>query len=297
MRTKIYPAPAAPSTKIDGGDLAARLGLHRAGRGWRGDCPLCGYRGSLALDVRGNQHLIWCSNCADRAGLARLLRAEGVPHVPPPAERLPRAAPDATARIARAAAIWRGAEPIEPGSPAAKYLENRRISHAMNSAALRWRPDVPHPAGGRRIALLAAVTAPDGSFAGVQRVFVKPDGRKADIEPAKASLGVVAGGACRLADPEGGALVIGEGVETSAAAGAILGLPAWSAISAGNLGRSLILPPAIRSVVIAVDHDMAGQAAAREAWRRWTREGRHVRLATPRKAGSDFADLAMGGVR
>ncbi|MGC8525250.1 MAG: DUF7146 domain-containing protein [Acidibrevibacterium sp.] len=53
-------------------------------------------------------------------------------------------------------------------------------------------------AAGRRIALLAAVPGGDGSFAGLQRVLLKPDGTKADIEPVKASLGVIAGGAARL---------------------------------------------------------------------------------------------------
>lgn len=83
-------------------------------------------------------------------------------------------------------------------------------------------------------------------------------------------------------------------IESAAAAGLLLGMPAWSAISAGNMARTLILPAEIRSVTIAVDADEPGERAAREAWRRWTRAGLRVRLATPKEAGSNFADIAMG---
>ena len=282
-----YHRLAPPATEI-----ASRLGLHRAGRGWRGDCPICQYKQSLALDVKDGRPVIWCASCQDSAGLAVALRAAAGGSLPAdrPA-RLPRLdRADRAARIERAAAIWDGASPIEQDTPAAKYLKLRRISHVMRSPALRWRADVPHPSGGRRIALIAAITGADGTFAGIQRVFLKPDGSKADIEPVKASLGVIAGGACRL-QPASLELVIGEGIESSAAAGAILGVPAWSAISAGNMARSLMLPASIRSVVIAADNDPAGLRAAEAAWRRWRAEGRSVRIVKPNQKDGDFNDL------
>ena len=292
--TNSYHPPLPTATEI-----AQRLGLHRAGRGWRGDCPICQYKQSLALDVRDGRPLLWCASCQDSAGLATVLRQAaggGVLPSPRPA-RLPRLdRADAAARLERARAIWDGAEEIEADTPAGKYLEMRRIAHVASSPALRWRRDTPHPSGGRRIALLARIDAPDGKFSGLQRVFLKPDGSKADIEPAKASIGVIAGGACRLQECSE-ELVIAEGVETAAAAAALLNLPSWSAVSAGNLARSLALPASVRSVVIAVDNDAPGQAAARDAWRRWKSEGRAVRFATPKKDGADFADIVMGGVR
>ncbi len=289
-----YHRPAPPAIEI-----ASRLGLRRSRPGeWRGQCPVCSYPGAGVLTERQGRALLWCSSCADKAGLAAALRAAAGGALPAPRpERLPRwQRADRAARIERAAAIWRGAEEIEDGTPAALYLERRRISHVIRSPALRWRADTPHPSGGRRIALLAAVTAPDGAFAAIQRIFLKPDGTKADCEPVKASIGVIAGGAVRLQE-RGAELVVAEGIETAAAAGLLLGLPSWSAISAGNMARSLMLPASVLSVVIAVDNDAPGQAAAREAWRRWTREGRQVRFATPRGNGRDFADIAMGGVR
>jgi putative DNA primase/helicase len=48
-------------------------------------------------------------------------------------------------------------------------------------------------------------------------------------------------------------LVIGEGIETAASAGLLMGTPAWAAISAGNMAKGLVLPPEVRRVVIAAD--------------------------------------------
>ncbi len=274
-------------------EIAQKLGLRRSRPGeWRGTCPSCSYAGAAVLTEKSGKPLLWCSSCADRAGLAAILRAAG--GSTPPAdrpERLPRLdRADAAARLARAEAIWRGGEAIEEDTPAGRYLARRCISHVANSPALRWRSDTPHPAGGRRIALLAAITGEDGEFSAIQRIFLDRDGRKADCSPVKASIGTVAGGACRL-QPASSELVIGEGIESSAAAGALLGLPSWSAISAGNLARSLILPASIRSVVIAADNDPAGLRAAEAAWRRWRAEGRSVRILKPNQKDGDFNDL------
>jgi hypothetical protein len=93
--------------------------------------------------------------------------------------------------------------------------------------------------------------------------------------------------------------VIGEGIETSASAGLLLGLPAWAAVSAGNLATGLVLPTSVRRIIIASDHDPAGQEAARAAWQRWRAEGHAVRIAVPDEPRQDFNDLlrqqASGG--
>ncbi len=288
MRNYPYPPNLAPASQI-----AATLGLRRSRPGeWRGTCPACGYAGAAVLDERHGRPLLWCASCQNSAALAAALRAAAGGSLPSPRPaRIPRLErADRAARIERARAIWSGAERIEQETPAAKYLELRRISHVMGSAALRWRSDTPHPSGGRHLALIAAITGADGDFIGIQRIFLDRDGNKANIEPVKASLGVIAGGAVRLQDCST-ELVVAEGVETAAAAGVLLKMPSWSAISCGNMARSLALPASVRSVVIAVDNDAPGQAAAREAWRRWTRAGRAVRFFKPIAVGADAADI------
>jgi putative DNA primase/helicase len=105
------------------------------------------------------------------------------------------------------------------------------------------------------------------------------------------------GGAVRLC-PVSPEIVIGEGIESSASAGLLLGLPAWAALSATNLERGLVLPAAVRSIIIGADHDFMtrrgrrpGQEAAAIAAGRWRREGRRAHIATPDKPGLDFNDL------
>jgi phage/plasmid primase-like uncharacterized protein len=142
--------------------------------------------------------------------------------------------------------------------------------------------------------MIALVQDVAGDPIGVHRTYLRRDGSgKADIEPPKASLGPVWGGAIRLdhATPE---LVIGEGIETSASAGRLLRLPAWAALSAGNLANGLVLPVDVRAVVIAADPDEPGERAARAAALRWQREGRGVRIARPNIAGRDFNDIIRG---
>jgi len=109
------------------------------------------------------------------------------------------------------------------------------------------------------------------------------------------------GGAARLGEVGAdGAVAIGEGVESSLSAGRLIGLPAWAAISASNLASGLVLPPEVRAVVIATDHDpldkkgrRPGQSAARVAAARWQAEGRRVRIALPDREGIDFNDVLV----
>jgi putative DNA primase/helicase len=292
-------------------ELALRFGLHRVGREWRGRCPCCFYRESFVLtDVKHGGVVAWCASCQDRAAIAATLReVQGngdagncVAHHPADerAERDRQA--NAERKRERALSLWNGAGPCAE-MPAARYLRSRGLDHLVACSELRYRADCPHPSSTRertiRIpALIARVADADGKFAALQRTFLKRDGSgKADIEPARASLGPIWGGAVRLAPLQdvlaAGELVVGEGIETSACAGLLLGLPAWAAISAGNLAKGLALPPDIRRVVIAADPDAPGEDAARSAWFRWRAEGRAVRVATPHTPSHDFNDVLL----
>ena len=120
---------------------------------------------------------------------------------------------------------------------------------------------------------------------------------KADVEPTKASLGPVWGAAIRLHphDPDR-PLVIGEGIETAASAGIMLQSPAWSAISAGNLGGGLVLPREVRDIIVAADTDDEGES--REPIRRHgagSAKVAAVRIARPRRG--DWNDALLEELR
>ncbi len=275
-------------------DIAMRLGLKRYPHSWRGRCPVCDYKGAtFAVRAgRGNRPSLYCANGCSRDDLDRALQAVFAGNWQPP-ER-PDAESEAEVRERKQAAalrIWNGADPVRV-TAAELYLRHRHLEHVIGSAALRYRRDVPHPEAGRTPAMIALVHAIDDRPLGIHRTYVAPDGRKANVEPAKASLGPIWGGAIRL-DPVARELVIGEGIETSASAGKLLGLPAWAAISAGNLARGLVLAPEVRSIIIAADTDPPGERAARDAALRWSREGRKVRIARPDRENCDFNDIVL----
>lgn len=140
-------------------------------------------------------------------------------------------------------------------------------------------------------ALIALVQDTAGQPVAIHRTYLSRTGERANVEPPKASLGPIWSGAVRL-DPIAAELplLIGEGIESAASAGRLMRLPAWAAISAGNLAKGLVLPPEASRVVIAADPDPAGRTAARDAWLRWHGEGRAVQIATP-DGSSDFNDL------
>lgn len=179
------------------------------------------------------------------------------------------------------------------GTLAERYLARRGVPWLAQCEHVRFRTDCPHPSGARLPALVCLVLDGDGSIAAVHRTYLAPDGSKAAVEPVKASLGSFAGGAIRL-HPACTEMVVGEGLETTASAATILGLPGWAAVACGNLAVNLRLPDLVRSVTIAVDHDRAGQRAAGKAVARWRAEGRTVRVATPDRPGADFNDILMG---
>lgn len=275
-------------------DVAARLNLHRVPgrREWRGDCPLCAYDGAFILCERAGRPIGWCASCQDREGIACLLRADVPVLAPPNAD--PDKAQKRQRAMDRAIALWNGSA-VALRTLADAYLTARGLPGLASSAALRFRLDTPHPSGGKLPALVALVQDMAGEPVAIHRTFLTRDGRKASVEPVKATLGPCRGGAIRL-DPVAPELVIGEGIESSASAGRILGLSAWAACSAGNLARGLVLPAVVRSVVIAADADEPGERAAREAALRWSCEGRRVRIATPNIAGTDFNDLLIARI-
>jgi phage/plasmid primase-like uncharacterized protein len=288
-------------------ELAARLGLHRVGREWRGACPACGYAEAFALTNGNHGAIWWCASCGDQNAIARAL---GGPQIGAVVQAHQKDARDIARRQERAAGLLCGAEPAARSPAAVAYLDGRGLGHLAQCSELFYRADCPHPSGTfdrpvRLPAIIAVVRDVSGKFIAIHRTFIRHDGSgKADIEPPRASLGPVCGGAVRLTPLEdvlaAGELVIGEGIETAASAGLLLGLPAWGALTAGNLASGIVLPQAIRRVVIAADRDAAdqhgrrtGQDAARAAWFRLRREGRAVRIAMPDPGRGDFNDVLL----
>ncbi len=191
----------------------------------------------------------------------------------------------------RLVGFWFHCEPVAR-TPAATYLERRGIGWLVQHADVRFRPECSHPTGARLPAMIWCVKDAAGSVCCLHRTYLTMDGSKANVNPTKATWGPFAGGAVRL-HPACHEMVVGEGIETTASAATILGVPGWAGIACGNLRSRLALPDTVRSVTIAVDHDAPGLRAARGAAARWRKEGRKVQFALPDRVGRDFNDLLL----
>jgi hypothetical protein len=147
------------------------------------------------------------------------------------------------------------------------------------------------PSGTWWPAMVATVRNGRGKVVAVHRTWLTHYSyppTKAPIEPNKMSLGPARGGAVHLA-AAGPKLVIAEGIETTASAMALLQLPGWAALFAGNMAN-VVLPKLVREVVIAADNDAAGiKAAIKAAWC-FQSQGRLVEILKPSAVG-DFNDL------
>ncbi len=167
---------------------------------------------------------------------------------------------EADKRAGQAARLWHEAQPIG-GTLAEAYLRGRGITCDLPDT-LRYSPTCWHSSSQRLPAMVAAVQGCD--LPALHRTYLRADGSgKAEVDPPKAMLGAVAGGAVRLtAGP--GPLVVAEGIETalSLACGLLSGhAQIWAALSTSGI-RGLRLPARPGRLTIAADGDEPGRAAA-----------------------------------
>ena len=190
--------------------------------------------------------------------------------------------------------VWEATRPLA-GTIAERYLLARGAGHVAVAPSLRFSPALTHPqAPGRFPCLVAGVQDVHGGFLAVHRIYLDRAGAgKANVDPVKASLGSTAGGAVRLAEPSGGPLLVGEGIESTAAAMVLFDLPGFAAIGTGGL-TAIELPEHVRDVVIAADKDFdgAGQLAAAALAERLQAEGREVEIQLPPFIG-DWNDVLL----
>jgi DNA primase len=221
-------------------------------------------------------------------------------------ERDEREAAELAVKVAQASAIWKSAVPIS-ATPAETYLHSRGID-PLRLLANSWPPTLRYAANamdpGKKplAALLMAVGSRAGTFKGVQRVFLRPDGRavlKADGDKLKLSLGDIRCHSAKFSavpHPQG-RWGIAEGGENALAAQQLFQIPVEAGISSGNM-QNVVPPDWARHVTIFADHDGAGFIAAQACRQRYlaipTIET--VCVLAANKPGADAADLLTQGI-
>ncbi len=195
-------------------------------------------------------------------------------------------------RLERARRIWDEGRPVE-ATTAQRYLAKRAVAdRAALSKALRFHPSMTSLEDRlRRPALLSAITDAKGALQGVEITLLSPHGAaKAALATPRRVVGRMMGGAIRLAEAEE-SLLVGEGMESTASASAALNLPGWALLSAHNLAR-FIPPVQLKRLVVALDRDATGRAAAARLHRR-LRSSLAIDWAPPPSGFNDWNDWAI----
>lgn len=255
---------------------------------------------SLSIGIGNNGRLLL--KCFAGCSFERIMTAMGSPRVGR-FDAAPSAAPsddedlDRRRRIDFARSIWNSSFPIT-GPPVEKYKRGRTIIEkyfrsrgitieAPLTLRVRW---TKHPTGPMLPTLIGAVVNEADGIVAIHRTFLDDNGKKTKLEPSKAALGPIKGGAVRLA-VAGERLVFCEGIETGLSVLQATGLPVWVALGTSNL-INIELPNVAREIIIAADGDRPGECAAKQAGHRFVREGRRVRIAKAER-GRDFNDYLM----
>jgi hypothetical protein len=268
-------------------------------------CPACSHlrrkkhSRCLSITVHDDRAMFFCHHCEIRGVVFR----DGASKISPAQVKQRQAEADALLhadaerRVGLARRIWQQTVPA-PETPVETYLRFRgygsEIPPTLRYARLR------HPGTGQACHdVMVAAVGHDEMPVAIHRTYLAAGGhgkaKFGDLD-IKLCLGPIAGQPIRLdavadvADAVYDTLAIGEGVETTLVALEVLGLPAWAAISAGNLPK-LQIPDYVKTVTIVADHDEAGITKAREAKTLWVSQGRTVRLILPRDPGSDLNDM------
>jgi len=180
-----------------------------------------------------------------------------------PRPSAPTGSPEAARRL------FAMAKPV-PGTLGDTYLRNRGIADLRDCTALRFHPRCFYRGGGDDPAdsvrdawpaLIAAVTAPDGTITGTHRTWLDPStGNKAPVSTPRRAMGSLLGNGVRFRRASD-VLTAGEGLETMLSLKQVLPtMPMVAALSANHLA-ALELPPTLRRLYLARDDDPAGRRA------------------------------------
>jgi putative DNA primase/helicase len=265
-------------------DLGIRLRQDRPGE-HRAPCPECGRAkhrprdNALAVKLEPDGGATWvCHRCLWAGGLPASGRERRRERPSPPMVtplREPEPEPY-TAELARE--IWRGSVDLcagAAGGVAMRYLRERRGLSWWDADRLRWHSRCPWE-GGSRGAIVAPVNdAATGLVTGVWRILPQLAG---PVE--RRGLGPTKGNASRLCWAAGPLLAVAEGVEDALAYHELSGVPAWAALSAGNMAV-LALPARFAEVHVVADTDATGREHAARLVRRLRAEGRKAQMIEP----------------
>jgi hypothetical protein len=142
---------------------------------------------------------------------------------------------------------------------------------------------------------MAGVRDPQGAVSAVEITYLGPGGlRAAGLRLVRKTVGLIPPGSAVRLDPPCSDLLVAEGVFTALSARRRFDLPAWALLSTSNL-RSWRPPPGVRSVLIAADRGLDGEASASVLDKALRALGIRTRIVLPPAPAGDWNEADMAG--
>lgn len=266
-------------------------------------CPICqAGKDRFRFDDKEGRGTYFCAQCGSGDGFDLLMKTQGKSFAEIAKELEPHIGNAKVTPIQQSqnhspaiAKIVGNCQVVEAGDHVSAYLKNRGLTLKTNT--VRLAKNQPYFRD-RKVfkhydAMVARITDATGSRNGLHITYLQ-DGQKAPVIPNRKILKAVESlnGSFILLGPIEPIMCIGEGIETTLAGMDIYECSGLATMNA-TLMQSVILPEAVKSVVILADNDASftGQAAAYSLARRLVNEGRTVSVEVPEIRNSDFADL------
>lgn len=202
--------------------------------------------------------------------------------------------PDAPIRRRTAERLWSQGISTGPTGLVARHLRRRGVRWSVDLHDLLEHPAAPISAyrtrGATLRALMTRISNADGNTAGVELTYLDAAARQAvHLAVSRKTVGCVPSGAAVRLRPSQERMLVAEGVITTLSAMRWFNMPGWALLSAGNLA-AWTPPPDVRSVVIAADRGLAGEAAARRLKHRLAALALAVEMRLPPPGCGDWND-------
>jgi putative DNA primase/helicase len=263
-----------------------------------GPCPACGGEDRFRFDDRLQLGCYFCSQCGSGDGFTLIGKLTGFPFHEL-AERVrtmlghsndyegSAKSDEEAIQRQKMKTVWGGSGAPLPVGPIATYLETR-VGCLWPSQELR------EASYGQFSVMVARIRDYTGQRAvNLHLTFLTPDGRKADITPAKRVMrGKLPDGCAIRLGPEKAVMGVAEGIETAISAAIMFDMPVWACVN-GTLLSKWIPPAKAEHVTIFGDHDanFTGQAKAYHlANRLEVQYKRRVTVSIPPAIGEDWND-------
>ena len=270
--------------------------------GKHGPCPMCGGTDRFRFDNdKGNGTYI-CGQCGAGNGFDFLMKMQGWTFQEAATEVdkvLGEAKPepvkkeiDPEYRRNLLNSLWTGSKPLGFGDPVDIYLRARGVQITAYPEALRFSGKCRAPNGKDYPAMLAMVTASDGSAVSLHRTFLGCAGKADMPEPRAMMPGQLANGCCIRLSAVQKHIGIAEGIETALRASELFNIPVWAVINS-TMMQKWIAPAGVEQVTVFGDNDpmFGGQAAAYGVAHRLSVKGIKSSVEIPDRVGMDWADI------